>query len=127
MKRKLILATVVSSIAISGAGLAMAAGSGGKAKEDMIEAQALQSAKIQLIDASRIALQATPGVLSEMGFEVENGKGVWEASVIAKDGAETDVTIAADTGKIIAKKMAADDHEDENGDDDGEGNEADEG
>ncbi|GIX15287.1 MAG: hypothetical protein KatS3mg118_3246 [Paracoccaceae bacterium] len=121
MRRNLILATVLGTMALSGAGLAVAAGTGGKDKEDLMEAQALQAARVQLADAGRIALQAVPGTLSEVGFEVEKGKAVWEASVIARDGTETEVLIDADTGKVIAKKMA---DEDEDGDHDGEGSEA---
>lgn len=127
MKRNLIIATVLGTMAISGAGLAAAAGTGGKDDEDMMEAQALQTAKVQLTDASRIALQAVPGTLSEVGFGLEKGEAVWEASVIGGDGTETDVMIDADTGKVIASKTAVEDHEDEDGDHDGEGNEADEG
>ncbi|TYO84717.1 PepSY domain-containing protein [Oceanicella actignis] len=121
MKRNLTIAAVLGAVAVSGAGLAIAAGAGERDKEDLMEAQALQAAKVQLADAGRIALQSAPGVLSEVGFEVEKGKAVWEASVIAKDGSETELMIDADTGKVLAKKMAAEDREDEDGDQDGEG------
>lgn len=125
MKRNLIIATVLGTMAISGAGLAVAAGTGGKDNSDMMEAQALQAAKVQLTDASRIALQTVPGTLSEVEFELEKGKAVWEASVIAADGTETDLLIDAETGQVLASQLAADDHDDE--DDDDEANEANEG
>ncbi|KEO55035.1 PepSY domain-containing protein [Thioclava pacifica] len=135
MQRKLILATVMTAIGISGASLAMAAGTNTGNSPAMTEAQMFQAAKVKLDEAGKIALREVPGTLAAIGFNDENGKGVYEAMVIGADGQPSIVKIDADTGAVLGKGLAANfddedgDHENGgvDGDHDGEGNESDEG
>ena len=60
------------------------------------------SAPIKLDQAGQIALKAAPGELAAIGFNDENGIGVYEASVVAKDGTVTVLKIDARSGKVLA-------------------------
>ena len=90
---------------------------------------------MKLDEAGKIALREVPGTLAAIGFNDENGKGVYEAMVIGADGQPSIVKIDADTGAVLGKGLAAyfddedDDHENggDDGDHDGEENESDEG
>ena len=94
------------------------------------------ASRISLKQATDIALREVPGTVSAVGFNDENGKGVYEAMVVAKDGQSSIVKIDANTGAVLGKGLALlmDDeedgadgtvaenaHDDENGDGDGEG------
>lgn len=135
MQRKLILATVLTAIGITGASHVLASGNKTGGSQAMTEAQMFQAAKVKLEDAAKIALREVPGTLAAIGFNDENGKGVYEAMVIGADGQPSIVKIDADTGAVLGKGLAANfDDEDgehekggEHGDNDGEGDESDEG
>ncbi len=114
MKRTLILATVLTAIGISGAGLAMAANGGAGGGATMTEAQMFRAASVTLDEAGKIALREAPGALAAIGFEDEDGKGVYEAMVFDADGRAMIVMIDADSGAVLAKGLASafDDEED---------------
>lgn len=135
MQRKLILASVMTAIGISGASLALAAGNNAGNSTAMTEAQMFQAAKVKLDEAGKIALREVQGTLAAIGFNDENGKGVYEAMVIGADGQPSIVKIDADTGAVLGKWLAANfddedgDHENggDDGDHDGEQSESEEG
>lgn len=111
MQRKLIIATVLAAIGVSGA--AMAAG---KTNSAATEAQMFQSAKVKLDQAGQIALKQVPGTLAAIGFNDENGKGVYEAMVVDAKGQATIVKIDADSGAVLGSMLASNsDEEDQNG------------
>ncbi|MEC3863108.1 PepSY domain-containing protein [Mesobacterium sp. TK19101] len=127
MQRKLILATIVTAIGVTGAGLAANAGTSNETNDAMTEAQMFQAAKVSLDQASQIALKEVPGTLAAIGFNDENGKGVYEAMVIGADGQPTLVKIDADAGTVLGKMLASAEDEDDGENDEGEGSESDEG
>ena len=134
MKRiALIMVTMSGIAAVPVASLAQSATTtaAGQSEEQMFLAS-----RISLKQATDIALREVPGTVSAVGFNDENGKGVYEAMVVAKDGQSSIVKIDANTGAVLGKGLALlmDDeedgadgtvaenaHDDENGDGDGEG------
>jgi len=132
MKRKLILTGVLTALSISGASLAMAE-SGDNAS--LTELQMFQSAKVSLDKAAQIALKEVPGALSSIGFNDENGQGVYQAMIVGADGQLSIVKIDADTGAVLGKGLASNFDDEEDGAEhadrvdhaDGEGVERDEG
>ena len=134
MKRiAMIMVTMSGIAAVPVAALAQstAATTAGESEEQMF----LES-RISLKQATDIALKEVPGTVSAVVFNDENGKGVYEAMVVAKDGQSSIVKIDADTGAVLGKGLASlmDDEEDgadgtvaenargdENSDGDGEG------
>lgn len=107
MKLNLILATVLTTVGNSSAGLAMAAGTGTEGTTVMSEAQMFQAAKVTLDQASQIALKEVPGTLAAIGFNDENGKGVYEAMIVGADGQPSIVKIEADSGAVVGKGLAS--------------------
>lgn len=120
MKRNLILATVLAAAGASAAGLAMAAGTSTTEGKAQTELQLFQSAKVNLDAASQIALREVPGALAGIGFNDEDGRGVWEARVLGAGNQPSIVKIDADNGAVLDKGPASqfaedDDHEDDHG------------
>lgn len=129
MKRKLVLATVLTTMGISGAGFALAETKNASEASDQAEVQMFQAAKLDLNGASQKALAAQPGKLMEIGFNDENGKGVWEATILDTKGTAMVLQLDANSGAVLASgpesKFEADgDHQDEGAehDEDGETN-----
>ena len=76
----------------------------------------------QVID---IALLEVPGTVQEVELETEDGMQVYEIEILAADGTETEIEIAASTGEILEVDMEDgkdddddDDHDDEEEDQD---------
>ncbi len=110
MKRNLTIATILTAAGLSAAGMAYAAGTGAQAGAQgsgMTEAQMFQNAKISLQQATDIAKKELPGTLQSIGFNDENGKGMYEATVIDASGAASIVKIDADTGAVLGKGLAS--------------------
>lgn len=136
MQRRLIVATVLTAIGVSSAGIAMAAGSETAGETGNSEIQMFQAAKVTLDQASQIAMKEVPGRLIALGFNDENGKGVYEATILGADGQASIVKIDADSGAVLGKGLAGyfddedegahDDDSDDSGADD-EDNESEEG
>ncbi len=106
MKNGTIILTSAVLLGLAASGIALTAQAetreGGK-----IEAQMFQAAKISLQAASNIALKELAGTLSAIGFNNENGQGVYEAVVIGTDGTTSIVKIDANSGAILGKGLAA--------------------
>jgi uncharacterized membrane protein YkoI len=65
-------------------------------------AAAEPSAKISREQAVKAALAAVPGKVTDTGIEKKRGKNVWVIEIVAdKDGAEIDVLVDLDSGKVI--------------------------
>src|SRR6266550_4566994 len=65
-------------------------------------AAAKPSAKISREQAVKAALAAVPGKVTDTGIEKKRGKNVWVIEIVAdKDGAEIDVLVDLDSGKVI--------------------------
>ena len=72
-------------------------------EEDHVqEAAAESSAKVSREQAVTAALAAVPGKVTDSGIEKKRGKNVWVIEIVAdKDGAEIDVLVDLDSGKVI--------------------------
>ena len=123
MKKKVIIATTVLTVATVGAlsGAALA-GQFRKAADDA-EMQALASAKLSATDAISAVLSENPGSVSELQFNLEKDVPNYEISVLGRDGAEHDYAVNAATGKVMA--LAA--NEDAVGDREADGDEYEDG
>ena len=96
-------------------GLVLAGGIAG-----MVSAQSAADAtsltEEQIIE---IALLEVPGEVTEVEFEERRGMAVYEVEILAADGTEMEVKIAADSGDVL--RVEADDKDcDKDDDDDGE-------
>lgn len=119
MQRKLIVVSVLTAIGVSGANVAMAETNTENQAADVPQEQLFMAATVSLDQASQIALKDVPGTLASIGFNAENGKGVYEALVVAADGQASIVKIDANTGTVLGKRLAS------VMDDEGEGSESD--
>ena len=65
-------------------------------------AAAEPTTKISREQAVKAALAAVPGKVTDTGIEKKRGKNVWVIEIVAdKDGAEIDVLVDLDSGKVI--------------------------
>ncbi|MFC2967978.1 PepSY domain-containing protein [Acidimangrovimonas pyrenivorans] len=103
MKRKLVLAAALAGVALPAIGLVQANAQG---NTPISEVQMALAAPVKLDQAGQIALKAAPGTLAQIGFNDENGAGVYEASVVGTDGAVTIVRIDAQSGKVLGTTQA---------------------
>ncbi|WP_413207727.1 PepSY domain-containing protein [Rhodospirillum sp. A1_3_36] len=97
---------------------------------DRAEAQMFQSATLSLEQAGQSALKVHAGDLAAVAFNDEDGRGVYEATVVGADGEPWTVKVDAKSGDVLASGMTAlmvgdhpdgtplDDHEDGERDDD---------
>ncbi len=100
MKRMFVI-TAVTAAGLALAGLAQASTGGNAGQTGANETQMFLTAPVSLNQAGQIALKAQPGQLAAVGFNDENGAGVYEASVVAKDGSVNLLKIDAQSGKIL--------------------------
>lgn len=56
-----------------------------------------------------IALAEVPGEVQETELEREDGAQIWEVEILAEDGTEMELEIAADTGEILEVEAEDDD------------------
>jgi hypothetical protein len=98
MKKSLPLLALVGAVGFAAAASARAE----NAAED---AQAFQSAAINMQAASDIATKEVAGMLSGIAFSMENGQAIYEATVFTTAGTAHIVKINADTGAVL---MSAD-------------------
>ena len=94
---------------------------------DHAEAQMFQHAGISLQQAGQSAIQQHQGALAAVSFNDEDGRGIYEATVVGTDGHPWTVKIDAANGHVLASgatAMMGNDHRDtaqaEQGDGDGE-------
>ena len=91
---------------------------------DKAEADLFRAATVTVQTAGQTALTAHPGTLAAVGFNDENGKGVYEALVVDTDGTPWTVKIDAMTGAVLASGQSAlmgDDEEDHDAERHGDG------
>lgn len=65
-----------------------------------------------------IALTEVPGEVTEVEMEERRGNSYFEVEIVAEDGTEMEVKIAADTGDILKVESETDDDKDCDKDDD---------
>ena len=94
------------------------------ASGDPQETALMAQAKITLAQAGDLALKEHPGTLAEVGFNNENGRGVYEARVPDASGRSYTVKIDAMTGAVLASGDTALMGESADGAQDGERNDA---
>lgn len=116
MKRKIVFATVLAAISMSGVGLASAQTVNASEAPPMTQEQMFSAAKLSIEDATKVALKEVPGNLMEISFNDENGVAVYEAKIVGADGQASIVKIDAMSGAVLGKGLAAnfDDEEDAN-------------
>lgn len=107
MQPKLILATSLAVLSFSSAGGAFAQTSTQNGTADVPQEQLFMSAKVTLDQAKQIALKEVPGTVSAIGFNDENGAGVYEATVVDANGQASIVKIDANTAAVLAKGQAS--------------------
>jgi uncharacterized membrane protein YkoI len=65
-----------------------------------------QAAKITKDDASKIALKAVPGKVTDVAMEKKLGKQVYVVEILAQaDGVETDVFVDIATGEVVGTEQ----------------------
>ncbi len=125
MKRSIITLTTIAALGLSAAGPVFAEQSDNDSNANgQTEAQMFQAAAVSLQQATDIAMKEVPGTLAGIGFNDENGVGVYEAVIVGADGAESIVKIDANTGAVLGKGLASvmdDEGDDENETENGEG------
>lgn len=107
MQHKLILVIVLTAVGISGASIASAQTTGENNASDVPQEQLFLAATVTLDQATQIALKEVPGKLAAIGFNDENGMGVYEATVVGANGQASIVKIDAGTGTVLAKGLAS--------------------
>lgn len=128
MQRKLIVTSMIAAIGFSAAGVASAQSNGTNNAADVPQEQLFMAAKVTLDQATQIALKEVPGTLSAIGFNDENGVGVYEAMIVGADGKSSIVKINAETGAVLGKGLASlMDDEGDGGNDEGGNDEGGEG
>lgn len=70
------------------------------------EAALMAGAKVTMSQAGDLALKAHPGTLAEVGFNDENGKGIYEAHITDGSGQAYTVKIDAMSGEVLASGQA---------------------
>jgi peptidase YpeB-like protein len=123
MKRTLIITTTLAALTIPSVGPLLANQSGaGSGEKSQTEALKFLAAEVSLQQATDIALEQVAGTLSAIGFEDEDGRGLYEATIVAADGATSLVKIDASTGAVLGSGLVAliDDETDDDEDDEGD-------
>ena len=109
MNKLTILTTSMTGLLLAGLSIGAFAHSSNKAAE----AEAQKNATITTEMAITIAEQLTGGKSTEVEFELEDGKAIYEVELTMGDGSEVEVEVDADTGVVLSQKT-----EDEDDDDD---------
>lgn len=104
MKTKVLLVSTLALLGVTAAGAALA--SNHASESASTEIHLLKTAKVSLDQAGRTALGAVPGTLMDVGFNDENGKGVYEATVLDAKGQLRRVKVDAMNGQVLAQGMA---------------------
>jgi len=61
----------------------------------------LESAKIEVADAIKAALERAPGRVLDTELRSKNGKTVWEVDVASADGKSAEVDVDATSGQVV--------------------------
>ncbi|MFZ1727501.1 MAG: PepSY domain-containing protein [Albidovulum sp.] len=104
MKRNFVLTTVVMAIGLVTPGVTFAHSH--KEHSGMTEQQLLENVKISKEQATEIATTQFGGTPSSIDLTDENGKMMYEAKMIGRNGGAYMVKIDAQTGAILGKGLA---------------------
>lgn len=77
-------------------------------KKDMAEYSAMKQAKVTLTSAMQKAAQSVNGKVIGIGFELEKGQALYDVEVV-KDNQIYDVSIDANTGKVLSSQIDVED------------------
>lgn len=77
-------------------------------KEDMAEYSAMKQAKVTLTSAMQKATQSVNGKIIGVEFELEKGQALYDIEVV-KDNQIYDVSIDANTGKVLSSQVDMED------------------
>lgn len=98
----------IKSLALISVALLGVAGAAAVAEPmDHAEAEMFRSAKVSLQQASDTAVRAHAGSLAGIVFNDEDGRGVYEATVVEEGGAPWTVKIDANTGVVLASGLTS--------------------
>jgi len=97
MKKKFVLAVLISALLTSGS-LAMAKSRG---QESANEAKLARQAKITKEQAQETALKRAPGTVESAELEKEHGKLVYSFDIRNAKGTIDEVQVSAITGKVV--------------------------
>ncbi|MGK5552047.1 PepSY domain-containing protein [Actinomadura kijaniata] len=113
-RRLLVTVAAGTLLAAGGATAALAARDDGR--DDGAPA-----ARVTAEQAAAAALKAAPGRVAELDLDDEDGRAVWEADVLASDGAWREVRIDGGDARVLANaKAAPGEDDDRDGENDGE-------
>jgi uncharacterized membrane protein YkoI len=117
MKKKLILAGVLAAaMGAGGAGAAFADNHG--TENEAAEIQSMLGAKVTAIQAAQAAETKIGGKVASISFEGEKGKPFYEVEVVTTDGQQHGVAVDATSGEVT--KMAANQEDEQSGENNGE-------
>ncbi|MFF5335090.1 PepSY domain-containing protein [Streptomyces sp. NPDC013181] len=113
MKRKIVIGVVTAAV-LAGGGAATAAaladGDSHGSGDGRGEARSA-AARVAVGDAVAAAVKAVPGTVTEAELDDEDGRVVWELDVYGSDRSWHDVTVDADSGKVLDRRADRDDDE----------------
>ncbi len=98
------------------------------ASTDPTDSQSLlfQQANVNMAQAGELALAQHAGALVSVGFNDQDGQGVWEVAIAGADGKTWIVTLDAQSGQILGQGLSGL-MDDESGGDEGQAENADGG
>ncbi|WP_330240781.1 PepSY domain-containing protein [Streptomyces sp. NBC_00525] len=117
MKRKIVIGVVTAAV-LAGGGAATAAalsdgdhhdGRDGRGAGRSAAASDEATARIAVGDAVAAAVKAVPGTVTEAELDDEDGGPVWELDVYGSDRAWHEVTVDAESGKVLGRQIDRDD------------------
>ncbi|WNI22393.1 PepSY domain-containing protein [Streptomyces sp. ITFR-16] len=119
MKRKIVIAAVTAAVLIGGGAataVALADDDGHDRADDRSSSAggtaSGTTARTAVGDAVAAAVAAVPGTVTEAELDDEDGGLVWELDVYGSDKVWHDVTVDADDGRVLGKRVDHDDDRD---------------
>ncbi|WP_328887026.1 PepSY domain-containing protein [Streptomyces sp. NBC_00316] len=120
MKRRIAIAAVTAAVLVGGGtvtAVAFADGNGRSSHEishgnsrgsSHGEVRSSSVAEVGVKDAVAAAVKAVPGTVTEAGLDDRNGGRVWHLDVYGSDRVRHDVTVDADTAKVLGRHTSDD-------------------
>jgi len=97
MKKSIVLTASVAGLLVTSLSTTVSA--------DLAEIEAQKSAAITAPMAVSIAERSTGGRSTEVDFDLENGRAIYEIDIKMSNGSEIDVEIDANTGTVLSKEV----------------------
>ncbi|MFV5997941.1 PepSY domain-containing protein, partial [Streptomyces sp. NPDC056231] len=122
-RRRTVAAVVAATVVLGGAGATTAMAFADDHNHDAVTARVAgakqddsalaKSTGVDLKQAVDAALKSVQGTVTSVDLDKEQGKAAWEVEIVDANGAEHEVTVDAQTGKVTVAQA----HKDDEGDD----------